>query len=33
MPGKIKNYTDDFKKQIIALKKSGKSMSYIKNIT
>jgi len=29
MAGKIKNYTDDFKKQIVALKQNGKSTSEI----
>jgi transposase len=29
MAGKTKNYTDDFKKQIVALKQSGKSTSEI----
>ena len=29
MAGNTKNYTDDFKKQIVALKQSGKSTSEI----
>ena len=29
MAGKTKNYTDDFKKQIVALKQSGKSTAEI----
>jgi transposase len=29
MAGKTKNYTDDFKKQIVALKQNGKSTSEI----
>ena len=29
MAGKTKNYTDDFKKQIVALKQSGKSASEL----
>ena len=28
MAGKTKNYTDDFKKQIVALKQSGKSLQF-----
>lgn len=31
MAGKKKNYTEDFKKQIVALKQSGKSTSEIAN--
>lgn len=29
MAGKVKNYTDDFKKQIVALRESGKTVSSI----
>jgi transposase len=29
MPGKTKNYTDDFKVQIVNLRKSGKTVSSI----
>lgn len=29
MPGKTKNYTDDFKLQIVNLRKSGKTVSSI----
>ena len=29
MEGKVKNYTDDFKKQIVGLRESGKTVSSI----
>lgn len=29
MTGKTRNYTDDFKKQIVALRQSGKSVAEI----